>query len=104
MALGRVKVMTGCSSYVFVFGFIWFLYFCILKVMEEELAALAELRMKEESATELSVGLLFLLDSPLIFLLDSPHRLGCLTRRGTSGSRRGERPKRGRGGRGRRVR
>ena len=28
-----------------------------LKVMEDELAALAELRMKEESATELSVGL-----------------------------------------------
>ena len=58
MALGRVKVITGCSGCVFVFGFIWFLYFCILKVMEEELAALAELRMKEESATELSVGLL----------------------------------------------
>lgn len=28
-----------------------------VKVMEDELAALAELRMKEESATELSVGL-----------------------------------------------
>ena len=30
--------------------------FCV-QVMEDELAALAELRMKEESATELSVGL-----------------------------------------------
>ena len=28
-----------------------------VKVMEDELASLAELRMKEESATELSVGL-----------------------------------------------
>ena len=42
----------------FVFLYFLFLYFGILKVMEEELAALAELRMKEESATELSVGLL----------------------------------------------
>ena len=31
--------------------------FFFVKVMEDELAALAELRMKEESATELSVGL-----------------------------------------------
>ena len=72
MALGRAKVMRNwplplwlCILYfcllcfVFcIFVFCIFLYFCILKVMEEELAALAELRMKEESATELSVGLL----------------------------------------------
>ena len=45
-------------------------FFCILKVMEEELAALAELRMKEESATELSVGRLIFLT---IFDLTSPN-------------------------------
>ena len=58
VALVRVKVggigYPGCF-FAFIFCTCVLLYFCISKVMEEELAALAELRMKEESATELSV-------------------------------------------------
>ena len=53
VALGRVKVMELAALCIYVCVL---LYFCV-QVMEDELAALAELRMKEESATELSVGL-----------------------------------------------
>ena len=54
MALVRVKVRRNWLCLC--------LYIFILKVMEEELAALAELRMKEESATELSVTRLIFLN------------------------------------------
>ena len=76
VALGRVKVMRNwllplwlCILYFCLLCFVFcILYFCILKVMEEELAALAELRMKEESATELSVGPFFYWTCPFIFI------------------------------------
>ena len=56
-ALGLPALLLVRFLIRFVFCILYFV-FCILKVMEEELAALAELRMKEESATELSVRLL----------------------------------------------